>query len=98
MCKLTGYVKWQYNKCNVIYATDGWIYVEFPTDNFCCKCTNTFGGVRYDWLQANSTYVGRTTWNGITVDQWYKIGNPALGSLKNNYYATVGDQRPIRYW
>ena len=32
--------------CNaIIHATDGWLYVQFPRESFCCKCTDaTWGG------------------------------------------------------
>ena len=59
VCRESGVEKWEKVKCNVIYSKDGYIYVQFPSTNYCCKCTNSFGGLRYDWLQANSTYVGR---------------------------------------
>ncbi len=44
--------------CHVTYATDGYNYIEFPTKEFCCKCNNHFGVVRYDWLQKDSHYEG----------------------------------------
>ena len=37
--------------CIVTFARDGWLYIEYPAQNYCCKCTNSFGAVRYDWLQ-----------------------------------------------
>ena len=51
MCRASGYANWQGKQCNVIHAADAWWYIQFPTENFCCKCTNKFGMVRYDWLQ-----------------------------------------------
>lgn len=59
MCFQSGVEKWEKVKCNVIYASDHYIYIQFPSSNYCCRCTNAFGGVRYDWLQTNSTYEGR---------------------------------------
>ena len=37
--------------CHITFATDGWFYVSYPTKNFCCKCGNSVGAVKYDWLQ-----------------------------------------------
>ena len=45
--------------CNVVHATDGWLYILFPgdvetaTDLHCCKCTDdpAMGFVRADWLR-----------------------------------------------
>ena len=97
MCRDSGYPNWQKVKCDVIYAVDHWIYVKFPTENYCCKCLNFVGGLRYDWLQ-NSSYVGREeNINGTTADHWVVIGNPTIGSIPNNYWATVGDQRPVKF-
>lgn len=59
MCRISGFEKWEKVRCNVIYAKDGWSYVEFPDAPYCCKCTNAFGAVRYDWLQVGSKYIGR---------------------------------------
>ena len=97
MCWASGTKFWQKNKCNVIYASDGYIYVEFPTQSYCCQCTNSFGAVKYDWLQ-NSKYVGRETINGTQADHWVKDGNPNLGPMPNNYWATVGEQLPVRFY
>ena len=99
MCRASGHEDWQKVKCNVIYSSNKWIYVNFPDANYCCKCTNTFGGVRYDWLQADSKYLGRDdNVNGTTADHWVKYGNPAIGAMPNNYWATVGDQKPVRFF
>jgi hypothetical protein len=46
--------------CVATFATDGWGYISYPTQNFCCKCTKSFGAIKYDWLKENSTYVGVT--------------------------------------
>jgi hypothetical protein len=37
--------------CTVTFSTDGWSYIGFPSHNFCCKCSKSFGSVRYDWLK-----------------------------------------------
>jgi hypothetical protein len=44
------------SSCIATFATDGWSYIEYPEHNWCCKCGNTFGAVRSDWLADNSTY------------------------------------------
>ena len=54
MCKASGYPYYQNKRCNVIYANDHNIYVQFPDDAYCCLCTDKFGAVRYDWLQGAS--------------------------------------------
>ena len=71
-------------RCDLTFATDGWSYIAFPTQNFCCKCTNKFGAIRPDWLKENSTYIGRDTINGTAVNHWTKNGQ-----FLNHYYATV---------
>lgn len=58
--------------CAITFATDGWSYIEFPSQNFCCKCSKSFGGVRYDWLQAGSKYIGVETIDGKSVTHWTK--------------------------
>lgn len=41
---------------------------------FCCKCTQTLGAVRSDWLQDNSTYQGIYIHNIYTVNStWADI-------------------------
>lgn len=37
--------------CVVTFATDGWSYIQFPTHNYCCKCSKSFGSIKYDWLK-----------------------------------------------
>jgi hypothetical protein len=78
--------------CHVTFATDGWSYVSFPTHNFCCKCSKSFGSVRYDWLQENSTYIGIETIDGKQVTHWTKWGN-----YLNHFYSTVDKELPVRY-
>lgn len=79
--------------CVITFASDGWSYISFPSQNFCCKCSNSFGSVRYDWLQANSTYQGIETIDGRSVTHWTKMGN-----YLNHYYSTVDKQLPVRYF
>jgi hypothetical protein len=79
--------------CHVTFATDGWSYISFPVRNFCCKCSKSFGSVRYDWLQEGSTYVGIETVNNKQVTHWTKPGN-----YLNHFYSTVGDELPVRYF
>jgi len=81
------------NSCAITFATDGWMYIEYPKDNFCCKCTNSFGYIKPDWLQENSTYNGTTTINGVTVDHWTKPGQ-----YLNHYYDTVDKNLPVRFF
>jgi len=47
--------------CDVTFATDGWFYITFPSEKYCCKCGNSFGSVRYDWLKSDSKYIGIET-------------------------------------
>uniref|UniRef100_A0A7S3LTX6 Uncharacterized protein n=1 Tax=Palpitomonas bilix TaxID=652834 RepID=A0A7S3LTX6_9EUKA len=82
--------------CVVLYATDGWSYINFPSEtDACCKCENSFGAVRGDWLQnGGTTYSGQTTLDDTTVDHWVKSGNQV-----NNYYCTSDDSHlPVRYY
>lgn len=80
------------HECDVIYATDGWTYLAFPDVDFCCKCENTFGSTRYDWLQLNSTFEGYSSVNGYTVEHWTK-----WGQYLNHYYCDSNDRKPIRF-
>ena len=79
--------------CEVVAATDGYIYILFPTKNFCCKCTKSFGAVRYDWLKEGATYKGIETISGQQVTHWTKPGN-----YLNHFYATVDKGLPVRYF
>lgn len=85
--------------CNVIHSSDGWLYIEFPGQQKCCKCTDdpSMGSVRVDWLRHPETvYRGVTTINGIEADHWFLDAN--YTSYDNNYYCTR-DQgaRPLRF-
>lgn len=62
------------NNCSVVFATDGWSYINYWNDDWCCKCENAFGSVKYDWLQKNSTYEGEATVNGYKTYHWLKYG------------------------
>lgn len=77
----------------MIYATDGWTYLQFPSESWCCKCENEFGSVRYDWLQDNATYVGISTVNGLPSYEWEK-----WGAMLNHYYSSVKGSLPVQYW
>jgi hypothetical protein len=86
-------VRGKTGKCNVIHAYDKYIYIEFPSDNFCCKCGQSPGAVRTDWLNADSAYKGQSTVNGVKVDEWLK-----QGASDNHYYASADDEQlPVRY-
>lgn len=78
--------------CFVTFATDGWSYIAYPTHNFCCKCTNSFGSVRYDWLKENSSFLGIETVSGRSVTHWTK-----QGQFLNHYYSTVDKELPVKY-
>lgn len=79
--------------CTVTFASDGWSYLAFPTQNFCCKCSNSFGAIRYDWLQKNSNYEGLETVNGRLVTHW-----TIQGQYLNHFYSTVDEQLPVRFF
>ena len=76
----------------MIFASDGWSYIQYPTQNFCCKCTNSFGAIRYDWLKTDSSYNGTTTMSGRSVTHWIKNGQ-----YPNHYYSTVDKQLPVLF-
>lgn len=90
--------------CVAIHTTnDNWLYVSFPSADFCCKCTQNIGAVRSDWLiDGGANYTGRVAQdaNGAPfgsrvqqADGWLK-----MGASDNHYYATVDEQqRPVRY-
>lgn len=92
MCWLAG-TAFKNDTCTITFATDGWSYIEYPTHNFCCKCENSFGYISYDWIQANSTYVGVETVNKVATQHWTK-----MGAYLNNYYVTVDKQLPVRFF
>ena len=79
--------------CHITFANDGWSYVAFPGRNFCCKCSNSFGSIRFDWLKNDSSYVGVETVNNRTVNHWIKQGR-----YLNHYYSTVDKALPVRFF
>ena len=81
-------------QCNVIFATNGWSYLQFPKVNFCCKCENQFGAVKGNWMEKNSTFVGVESLLGYQVQHWTK-----QGQYLNHYYCTNSDKIriPIRF-
>mmetsp|Transcript_9371 Transcript_9371/g.25460 ORF Transcript_9371/g.25460 Transcript_9371/m.25460 type:complete len:218 (-) Transcript_9371:511-1164(-) len=79
--------------CTVVFATDGWSYLQFPQDNFCCKCENSFGAVRGDWLQdGGADYQGTATINGVESQHWTK-----QGQYLNHYYSSIDGAQPVRF-
>ena len=80
-------------QCNVIFATNGWSYLQFPKVDYCCKCENTFGAVRGDWLVQNSTFAGYQMVNNQKCEHWTK-----RGQYLNHYYCTADSKRvPIMF-
>jgi len=78
--------------CSLLASSDTWRYIIFPATGECCRACNTTdycGIVRPDWLQENSTYVGRSTIAGLTCDGWMKEGGE-----QNFYFADVDTQQP----
>ena len=79
--------------CSTIHATDGWMYIAFPTLSSCCKCTQNIGPVRSDWLQdGGGSYVGIDNVDGFVVNEWLK-----QGASDNHYYQQNGSAMPVRY-
>ena len=79
--------------CKVIFASDGNAYAK--TEKQCCKneLWSPWGAVRSEWLFTNTSYVGTSVVNNITVDQWFK-----QGLYDNHYYATNDSARiPVRF-
>lgn len=79
--------------CEVTFAKDGWSYIAFPSQKFCCKCSNSFGAVRYDWLKEDSQYIGIETIDGKSVTHWTK-----QGQYLNHYYSTVDKELPVKFF
>lgn len=81
-------------QCNVIFATDGWSYIQFPERNWTCKCEDKFGAVDLYWLRGGSYEgVNPTPIDGREVQHWTKQGN-----MLNHYYCTDDKkQLPVRY-
>ena len=80
------------NSCVIIFSDDGWSYIQYPQHNWCCKCGNSFHYINYDWLQANSTFVGMEKVNGYQVEHWTK-----QGQYLNHYYNAVGGL-PVKFY
>ena len=90
--------------CSVIHSTnDNWLYIQYPTEDFCCKCSQNIGAVRSDWLTDSANYTGRVTvddngaefGSGVAIaDGWLKYG-----ASDNHYYVDAANdmQRPVRY-
>ena len=80
------------NRCDVIFASDGWSYLEFPDIPTCCKCENGFGSTLYNWLQNDSFFSAYTELFGRECEHWIRKGNDV-----NHYYCEVGTRIPVVY-
>ena len=85
--------------CDVLHATDGWLYINFPQRGRCCRCTNdpSVGLVKNDWLRHPETrYMGTEQVNGVQADHFLLQAN--FTSSDNHYYCTQdGEARPVRF-
>ncbi len=85
--------------CDVLHASDGWLYIAFPQWGRCCRCTDdpSLGFVRSDWLRQRETrYLGTETVGGVEADHWLLEAN--YTSSDNHYYCTRDDAaRPVRF-
>jgi hypothetical protein len=86
-------------QCNVLHATDGWLYISFPASGKCCKCTDdpSMGLVRPDWLRHPETqFLGVESVNGAPAQHWFLEAN--YTAYDNHYYCTDDDRaRPVRF-
>jgi hypothetical protein len=71
--------------CSLIDNVDGWLYVYYPTSQYCCRACNTTdycGIISPTWLQQDAVYQGTQTFQGVLSDGWMKQGG------EQNYYWT----------
>ena len=71
--------------CNVIHATDGWLYIAFPSMAQCCKCTDdpSMGIVKADWLRHPEVqYLGAETVNGVE----FQLYNAKIQKNTNSFF------------
>ena len=90
-------------RCTILHSIDNWMVISYPDYEFCCKCTQNIGAVRYDWLRNSlSKYEGtvKSDVNGEPfptgvdeADTWFE-----QGMSDNHYYVTTDKaQTPVRY-
>jgi len=83
-----GTIKFKDTPCTQ-YVADGMRYIHYPELNSCCACCTSADGCGITlptWLQ-NATYVGQTTLNSTTVDEW------TIKGLQTNYYYEIPNSR-----
>eukprot|EP01138_Halocafeteria_seosinensis_P002897 gb/GECG01002959.1/.p1 GENE.gb/GECG01002959.1/~~gb/GECG01002959.1/.p1 ORF type:complete len:224 (+),score=15.34 gb/GECG01002959.1/:1-672(+) len=76
-------------------VVDGVRYLNFPQENYCCKCCTDKGGcgvLKPNWIEAsNGTYQGRSYVDGHEVDGW------KIKGLQDNYwYQTTSNGAPVQ--
>lgn len=82
-----------HHTCHVLFAVDGWSYLLDQDTGSCCKCSQSFGAVRYDWLQENSTFMGYAIINNVESQHWTKQGQ----YLNHFYVENQPPSRPVRF-
>jgi len=73
-------------------VVDDMRYLYYPELNYCCACCTSADGcglVTPNWLN-NATYVGQTTLDGVTVDEW-----SIKGLQQNLYYELPSSRTPV---
>lgn len=76
--------------CSLLDASDGWLYLVFPSSKQCCRACNVSsycGIISPTWLQSNATYVGEEVLGGVESDLYLKVGG------EQNYYAVTVESR-----
>lgn len=83
--------------CNLLEAPDGWRYVIYPGDKFCCRACNVTdycGVISPDWLQEGATYQGQKIINGALCEGWMKKGGE-----ENYFWVLVSNPNvPCQYY
>ena len=82
--------------CNQFVHTDGWRYLHFPKEKWCCKCchaSNGCGIVKPDWFKSGEYVVSEKQVGGTDVQTWN-----VQGLQKNIYAQTVQGGRPKRIY
>ncbi len=88
----------QNTPCNVVFATNGWSYLQYPANGYCCRCRQDFGAVRYNWLdRCQATYMGQTPIRYKGRDERGVVWQ-CHAQFDNNYSSIIGSEIPGRFW
>jgi len=85
--------------CSLLFAEDNWMYVYYPTLDFCCRLCNTTDGcspLKPTWISegVNVTFMGEFSIGGSDCYSWEEPGAVAT----DEWATRVNDTVPCRYF